>query len=127
MGCDDVRLTSNEVALRSCETRDVPKSEFQRNCTTSVGTGGPSKDLCVGGGGDSGPFCREDDGRVGLDLKSAKCMVLKGPEARHPKTVGVKTPPYLWQPLRMRGQPRRVDTLEWEMGGHGQRVGRGFR
>lgn len=79
----------------------------------------------MGGGGDSGPFCREDDGRVGLDLKSAKCMVLKGPEARHPKTVGVKTPPCLWQPLRMRGQPRRVDTLEWETGGQGQRMGEG--
>lgn len=62
---------------------------------------------------------------MGLRLKSAKCMVLKGPEAPHPKTVGVVTPLCLWQPLPMRGQPRRVDTLEWEMGDRGRGQGEG--
>ena len=78
----------------------------------------------MGGGGDLGPFFREDDGRVGLELKSAKCMVLKGPETRHPKTVGVKTPPCLWQVLQMRGQSWRVDWTPWN--GKQEDRGRGW-
>lgn len=80
----------------------------------------------MGGGGDLGPFFREDDGTVGLELKSAKCTVLKGPEARHPKTVGGQNPSMILADTPDGGTVLEggLDTPEWETGGQGQRVRR---
>lgn len=95
---------------------------------------GPSKDLLGGEGvwaGASGPAWREEYRTSGAWTEVSK---VSGPEGRglaflklSPTFwVGLKAPPRSEQPLRKKGQPRRVDGKPWngEQGDEGRGRGR---